>query len=82
MFSRPEKSSIHSINPFLSSQEKKQDLDTTEIKPGTKIEHKIFGQGTVISIKGTGENAEVTIAFDSKGIKKLVLGYAPLKVIN
>ena len=52
------------------------------IKSGTKIIHGKFGQGTVITVKGSGESAELTIAFDNEGIKKLVMGFAPIKVVN
>lgn len=52
------------------------------IKAGTKIKHKAFGNGTVISVKGSGEKSELTIAFDSKGIKKLMLGFAPIEIIS
>lgn len=73
---------IH-LQPMTNLQpERKFDTDTSEFKPGTKVEHKIFGRGTVISIKGEGEKAELTIAFDSKGIKKLMMGFAPIKVIR
>ncbi len=53
-----------------------------EVKPGSKIIHGKFGQGTVISVKGSGENAELTIAFESAGIKKLVMGFSPIKIIG
>ena len=55
---------------------------TDPIKPGTKVLHGKFGQGTVISIKGSGESAELTIAFDNEGIKRLAMGFAPIKVIS
>lgn len=55
---------------------------SSEIKPGSKIRHEKFGVGTVISIKGSGEKAELTIAFDNAGIKKLVLGFAPIKMVS
>jgi DNA helicase-2/ATP-dependent DNA helicase PcrA len=53
-----------------------------EIKPGSKVKHDKFGIGTVITVKGSGEKAELTIAFDSTGIKKLALGYAPIKLMG
>ena len=48
------------------------------IGPGTKVKHKIFGNGMVI----TNNNGLLTIAFDSKGIKKIQAGFAPLEVIR
>lgn len=52
-----------------------------EIKPGTRVRHKLFGDGMVITTTGSGDKLEMTIAFDKKGIKKLMLGYAPLEII-
>ncbi|MFZ5966075.1 MAG: UvrD-helicase domain-containing protein [Bacillota bacterium] len=56
--------------------------DTASIRPGAKVAHDKFGKGTVISVKGSGDTAELTIAFDSAGIKKLVFGYAPIKIMG
>ncbi|MCT4566053.1 MAG: DNA helicase PcrA [Maledivibacter sp.] len=57
-------------------------VDSSEVRPGTKVQHKKFGSGTIISINGTGDKAELTIAFDKQGIKKLMLGFAPIEIIN
>ncbi len=52
------------------------------LKPGTKVLHKTFGEGTVIIVTGEGERAVVTIAFNKKGIKKLQVGMAPLEILG
>ncbi len=57
-------------------------VESSEVKPGTKVQHKVFGAGTIISVKGSGDKAELTIAFDSKGIKKLMLGFAPIEIVG
>ncbi|SPF37755.1 ATP-dependent DNA helicase PcrA [Candidatus Desulfosporosinus infrequens] len=44
---------------------------------GEKVEHATFGRGIIVSIKGEGDQAELTIVFDS-GIKKLIAEYAKL----
>lgn len=44
---------------------------------GDKVEHAKFGRGIIVSIKGEGNQAELTIVFDS-GIKKLIAEYANL----
>lgn len=51
------------------------------LKPGTRVRHKLFGDGMIITTTGTGEKLELTVAFDKKGIKKLMLGFAPLEII-
>ena len=73
---------------FREPKEKKvekkpaNEVESSKVKPGTKVKHNKFGTGTVISIKGTGDEAELTIAFDQKGIKKLVLGFSPIEISN
>lgn len=52
--------------------------NTSSLKAGTKVMHKSFGKGMIISIKGE----ILTIAFDNKGIKKLQADLAPLEVID
>ncbi|KJS46754.1 DNA helicase PcrA [Desulfosporosinus sp. BICA1-9] len=44
---------------------------------GEKVEHATFGRGIIVSIKGEGNQAELTIVFDG-GIKKLIAEYAKL----
>jgi len=46
---------------------------------GDKAEHKKWGIGTVVSIKGEGEDKELDIAFPSPiGIKRLLAKFAPI----
>ncbi len=44
---------------------------------GDKVEHATFGRGIIVSIRGEGDQAELTIVFDG-GIKKLMAEYAKL----
>ena len=44
---------------------------------GDKVEHATFGRGIIVSIKGEGDQAELTIVFNG-GIKKLMAEYAKL----
>ncbi|WP_368505788.1 DNA helicase PcrA [Alkalihalophilus sp. As8PL] len=46
---------------------------------GDKAEHKKWGVGTVVSIKGTGESVELDIAFPQPtGVKRLFAKFAPI----
>ncbi len=49
----------------------------TNLRPGNNVEHPDFGGGVVISVAGT----IATIAFRKVGVKKLMLGTAPLKKV-
>jgi DNA helicase II / ATP-dependent DNA helicase PcrA len=48
-------------------------------KVGDKVEHKKWGIGTVVSVRGEGEDKELDIAFPSPiGIKRLLAKFAPI----
>ena len=55
--------------------------NSDEIKSGMKVRHKLWGIGTVVQIKGEGKDAEATIVFESQGIKKLMIAYAPVEIV-
>ncbi len=46
---------------------------------GDKVQHNKWGIGTVVSISGSGEEVQLTVAFPEQGIKKLIQKYAPIK---
>ncbi len=49
---------------------------------GTKIKHSFFGKGTIIKIDNDGHDTELVVAFDSKGIKKLMLSKSPIDILS
>lgn len=49
-----------------------------EWKVGDKARHGKWGVGTVVSVKGTGEEVELKIAFPEQGVKGLMQKYAPI----
>lgn len=51
-------------------------------KVGDKAEHKKWGIGTVVSVKGEKENMELDIAFPSPtGVKRLLAKFAPIQKV-
>jgi DNA helicase-2/ATP-dependent DNA helicase PcrA len=49
-------------------------------KVGDKVKHGKWGTGTVVKVKGTGDDMELDIAFPSPtGIKKLLAKFAPIE---
>ncbi len=58
----------------------KEVLSTADLpQPGERVKHPKWGEGTVVSVKGQGGDAEITVAFPELGIKRLLAGYARLK---
>ncbi len=53
-----------------------------EYKRGVKVKHIKFGVGTIIDIKGSGENTIADIAFMGVGIKSLSVRFAPMEIIG
>ena len=49
-------------------------------KTGDRAKHKKWGTGTVVNVKGEGEQTELDIAFPSPtGIKRLLAKFAPIE---
>jgi len=49
---------------------------------GDKASHKKWGTGTVVKVSGTGEDAELDIAFPEQGVKRLLAAFAPIKRVE
>lgn len=54
-------------------------LEAGTFEAGQRIRHEKFGDGTVVSVMGSGNATLITIDFKSVGVKKLAAAYAPLE---
>lgn len=48
-------------------------------QPGEQVKHRKWGRGTIIEVRGKGDNAELKIDFPGLGVKTLLARYAPLE---
>ena len=80
--------SIENIAEFLASRGKKFTVPKTTVeeptgkrgfRPGQKVRHPKYGEGTVYQREGEGEEAKITVQFPRFGLKKLVEKYAQLE---
>lgn len=69
------KMSQHVAPQGISEETAGKPLLPGEVRPGDMVEHPQFGSGLIISIAGT----LATIAFKRSGVKKMMLGVAPLR---
>lgn len=67
--------------PVASSLPKKHAVTDTYAK-GDKVRHKIWGIGTVLDVIGEGPNMQMKIQFPTKGVRQVVVKYAPLEKIQ
>ena len=88
--SRPLESynSIDNIAEFFASRGKKFSRPKLPVeepsgkrgfRPGQKVKHPKYGEGTVYQREGDGEDAKITVQFPRFGLKKLVEKYAQLE---
>jgi len=49
---------------------------------GTGVEHARFGTGTILSLSGSGEDAQAQVQFREAGLKTLALGVAKLTIMQ
>jgi DNA helicase-2/ATP-dependent DNA helicase PcrA len=80
--------SIENIAEFFASRGKKFTVPKTVaeeptgkrgFRPGQKVRHPKYGEGTVYQREGEGEEAKITVQFPRFGLKKLVEKYAQLE---
>ncbi len=80
--------SIENIAEFFASRGKKFTLPKTPVeeptgkrgfRPGQRVRHPKYGEGTVYQREGEGEEAKITVQFPRFGLKKLVEKYAQLE---
>jgi DNA helicase II / ATP-dependent DNA helicase PcrA len=84
----PRYNSIDNIAEFFASRGKKFNLPKVQVeeakgkrgfRPGQKVRHPKYGEGTVYQREGDGEEAKITVQFPRFGLKKLVEKYAQLE---
>jgi DNA helicase-2/ATP-dependent DNA helicase PcrA len=80
--------SIDNIAEFFASRGKKFSRPKLPVeepngkrgfRPGQKVKHPKYGEGTVYQREGDGEDAKITVQFPRFGLKKLVEKYAQLE---
>jgi len=84
----PRYNSIDNIAEFFRTRGKKFSLPKVRVeepkggrgfRPGQKVKHPKYGEGTVHRREGEGEDAKITVQFPGFGLKKLVEKYAQLE---
>ena len=68
-------------NHYSLNQFRVQKADHLDYKEGDRVRHVKFGEGTVQNIKDGGKDYEVTVDFDTCGVKRMFASFAKLKKI-
>jgi len=87
-YSGPTYNSIDNIAEFFASRGKKfsrpkidipEPTGSTGFRPGQRVRHAKYGEGTVFKREGDGADAKILVQFPKFGLKKLVEKYAQLE---
>jgi DNA helicase II / ATP-dependent DNA helicase PcrA len=87
----PKYNSIDNIAEFFASRGKKFSVPKVPVeepkgrrgfRPGQKVRHPKYGEGTVYQREGEGEEVKITVQFSRFGLKKLVEKYAQLESVR
>lgn len=71
---------LRKLKPSSSSSSPKDEV--MGIKTGQLVKHGRFGRGEVIGISGVGQDKKAEIQFEQSGLKKLLLKFAKLDLLD
>jgi DNA helicase-2/ATP-dependent DNA helicase PcrA len=72
---------------WVTTATEERDKETTlkgelpEFRPGDHVRHEQFGEGVVVSYQTVKNDAEVVVAFDGEGVKRLLLSFAKIEKV-
>ena len=69
-----------SVSPIRAAVEGRREIP--QISAGDTVLHDKWGEGVVLTVNGSGTDAEATVRFEDAGEKRLLVAYAPLKRVS
>lgn len=73
---------LRRLKPVVSDTDKNFDPKEANLNVGTQVEHVRFGKGKILKIEGIGADTKAEIDFENGGLKKLLLRFAKLNVLD
>lgn len=73
---------LRRLKPVTSAADKNFSAEDANLEVGTMVEHLRFGKGKILKIEGIGADTKAEIQFENGGLKKLLLRFAKLNVLN
>jgi DNA helicase II / ATP-dependent DNA helicase PcrA len=69
-----------SVSPIRAAVEGRREI--LQISAGDTVLHDKWGEGVVLTVSGSGTDAEATVRFEDAGEKRLLVAYAPLRKVG
>lgn len=73
---------LRRLKPVASDTDKNFSAEDANLNVGTVVEHVRFGKGKILKVEGVGADTKAEIDFENGGLKKLLLRFAKLKVVE
>ncbi|RAV30280.1 ATP-dependent helicase [Sinomicrobium soli] len=73
---------LRKIKPELSTPVGNGQAATAALEVGTRVSHTRFGRGVVVKLEGAGNDKKAEIKFDNGQLKKLLLRFARLEILE
>lgn len=73
---------LRRLKPVSSDTNKNFNPKDANLAVGTRVEHLKFGKGKILKIEGVGADTHAEIDFENGGLKKLLLRFAKLKILD
>lgn len=67
--------------PTVSASPDPKPVSPADYKAGDKVRHRMWGEGMVVSVKASGDDVQLSIAFADRGIKTVIASLAPIEKI-
>ena len=69
-----------SVSPIRAAVVGRREIP--QISAGVPVQHDKWGEGVVLTVCGSGTDAEATVRFEDAGEKRLLVAYAPLRKVG
>ncbi|GMN08985.1 3'-5' exonuclease [Croceitalea sp. MTPC9] len=73
---------LRKLKPQISEPTANTNVIDANLVEGAMVNHTRFGKGKVLKIEGVGNDKKAEIKFDNGNVKKLLLRFAKLEVLN
>ena len=70
------------IKPQTNPSETSTEVSEQKLLEGSLVDHSRFGKGKVLKIEGAGNDKKAEIQFERGDIKKLLLRFAKLRLLE
>ncbi len=74
--------SFQTAESFLKSMQVNDSVCLEDFQVGKRVEHKKFGQGTILKVEPEDDDLKVEIQFEKMGMKRLMAKYAGIKILE